>query len=146
MFPALLPHYLCAVWNDWFGCVEARLPVKGSFCLFWPRLPDLLLRWWRRLGCRPSLVFSVLLLHRLACRGSLGSAPCDRELPRWLWLLFVWQCGCALWLPVPLGLCWLFCRPLLRFSASVGAVLCSLFGFPCLRVGALLACSVCGPS
>ena len=29
MFPALLPHYLCAVWNDWFGCVEARLPVKG---------------------------------------------------------------------------------------------------------------------
>ena len=30
MFPALLPHYLCAVWNDWFGWVEARLPVKGS--------------------------------------------------------------------------------------------------------------------
>ena len=29
MFPALLPHYLCAVWNDWFGCVESRLPVKG---------------------------------------------------------------------------------------------------------------------
>ena len=30
MFPALLPHYLCAVWNDWFGWVEARLPVKVS--------------------------------------------------------------------------------------------------------------------
>ena len=64
----------------------------------------LLLRWWRRLGCRPSLVVSVLLLHRLACRCSLGSAPCDTVLPRWLCLLFVWQCGGALWLPEPLGL------------------------------------------
>ena len=100
----------------------------------------LLLRWWRRLGCRPSLVVSVLLVHRLACRCSLGSAPCDMVLPRWLCLLFVWQCGGALWLPEPLGLCWLFCHPLLRFSASLGAVLCSLFGFPCLRVPALLAC------
>ena len=36
---------------------------------------------------------------------------------------------------MPLGLCW-FCHPLLQFSVSVGAVLCSLFGFPCLRVGA----------
>ena len=44
-------------------------------------------------------------------------------------LLFVWQCGGALWLPEPLGLCWLFCHPLRRYSASVGAVLCSLFGF-----------------
>ena len=39
------------------------------------------LRWWRKLGCNPSLVFSVLLLRRMACRGSLGSAPCVRELP-----------------------------------------------------------------
>ena len=30
MFPALLPHFLWAVWNDWFGCVEARLSVKGG--------------------------------------------------------------------------------------------------------------------
>ena len=30
MFPALLPHFLCGVWNDWFGWVEARLSVKGS--------------------------------------------------------------------------------------------------------------------
>ena len=63
-----------------------------------------------------------------------------------LWLLFVWQCGGALWLPEPLGLCWLFCHPLLQFSASVGAVLCSLFRFPCFRVGALLACGVCSAS
>ena len=53
-----------------------RLPF-GVSAFFWPRLPALLLRWWRRLGCRPSLVVSVLLLHRLACRCSLGSAPCD---------------------------------------------------------------------
>ena len=57
-----------------------RLPL-GVFCLFCHRLPDLLLHWWRRLGGNPSLVLSVLLLHRLACRGSLGSAPCVRELP-----------------------------------------------------------------
>ena len=47
---------------------------------------------------------------------------------------------------MPLGLCYLFCRLLLRFSTSVGAVLCSLLGFPCLRVGALLACGVYGAS
>ena len=29
IFPALLPHYVCALWNDCFGCVEARLSVKG---------------------------------------------------------------------------------------------------------------------
>ena len=40
----------------------------------------------------------------------------------------------------------LFCRLLLRFSTSVGAVLCSLLAFPCLRVGALLACGVYGAS
>ena len=40
----------------------------------------------------------------------------------------------------------MFCHPLLRFSASVGAVLFSLFSFPCLRVGALLACGVCSAS
>ena len=41
-----------------------RLPFEVS-AFFWPRLPALLLRWWRRLGCHPSLVFSVLLLRRL---------------------------------------------------------------------------------
>ena len=49
------------------------------------------------------------------------------------------QCSSAFWLYLPLGLCWLFCRLLLRFSTSVGAVLCSLLVFPCLRVGVLLA-------
>ena len=36
----------------------------------------------------------------------------------------------------------LFCRLLLRFSTSVGAVLCSLLAVPCFQVGALLAYSV----
>ena len=58
----------------------------------------------------------------------------------------MWQYGDALWLPLPLGICGYFFCPLLRFSASVGAVLSSLFGFPCLRVGTLLACGVCGAS
>ena len=40
----------------------------------------------------------------------------------------------------------MFCHPLLWFSASVGTLLCSLFRFPCLRVGALLACCVCNAS
>ena len=57
-----------------------RLPL-WVFCLFCHRVPDLLLRWWRRLGGYPSLVLAVLLLHWLAYRGSLGSAPCVRELP-----------------------------------------------------------------
>ena len=34
----------------------------------------------------------------------------------------------------------------MRFSTSVGAVLCSLLAFPCLRVGALLAYGVYGAS
>ena len=62
------------------GLVQLPLPQVAlrGFCLFYHRIPGLLLRWWRRLGCNPSLVFSVLLLHRMACR---GSAPCVRELP-----------------------------------------------------------------
>ena len=47
---------------------------------------------------------------------------------------------------MPLGLCYLLCHLLLRFSPSVGAVLCSLLGFPCRRVGVLLACGVYGAS
>ena len=34
----------------------------------------------------------------------------------------------------------------MRFSTSVGAVLCSLLAFPCLRVGALVAYGVSGAS
>ena len=116
------------------GACGLRRVALGCFCLIWHRLP-----WLRRLGSNPSLMLSLLLLHRLACRGSLGSAPCVRELPYGLWLLFGWQCSGAFWLYLPLGLCLSFCRLLLRFSTSVGAVLCSLLAFPCLRVGALLA-------
>ena len=121
------------------GDPSGFLPFSGRVCL--PYCCAGGVGW----GCRPSLVFSVLL-RRLSCRCSLGSAPSVRVLPLRLWLLFVWQCGGALWLPEPLGLCWLFCHPLLRFSAPVGAVLCSLFGFPSLRVGVLLACGVCSAS
>ena len=72
--------------SDACGFARLTLPqvTLRDFCLFWPRLPDQLLRCWRRLGCHPYLVFSVLLLHRLACQGLLDSAPCDRELPWWL--------------------------------------------------------------
>ena len=63
----------------------------GIFCLFCHRMPVLLLLWWRRMGISPSLLFSVLLL-RLACRGSLGSAPCVRVLQLGLCLLFGRQC------------------------------------------------------
>ena len=66
----------------------------GSFYPFWPHLPALLLRWWRELGCLPSLVFSWLHLLRPSCRCSLGSAPCVRVLPLWLCLLVfrLWWC------------------------------------------------------
>ena len=47
---------------------------------------------------------------------------------------------------MPLGLYYLLCHFLLQFSPSVGAVLCSLLGFPCLRMGALLACDIYGAS
>ena len=107
--------------------VCAASPAAGSpweFYPFWPPLPALLLCWWCELGCHPSLVFSGLLLLRPSCRGSLGSAPCVRVLPPWLCLLVFRQCGGALWLPVPLGLCW-FCHLLQRFSASVEG--CAMF-------------------
>ena len=51
--------------------VQLTLPQVplGIFCLFCHRVPVLLLPWWCRLGGNPSLLFSVLLLLRLACRG-----------------------------------------------------------------------------
>ena len=81
-----------------------RLPL-GVFCLFCHRVPDLLLRWWRRLGSHPSLILSVLLLRRLACRGLLGSAPCVRELPLGLCLPFGRQCNNPACFPLPSGGC-----------------------------------------
>ena len=77
-----------------------RLPL-GVFRLFCHRVPDLLLRWWHRLGGNPSLIFSVLLLRRLACRGLLGFAPCVRELPLGLCLLFGRQCNNPACFPLP---------------------------------------------
>ena len=64
-----------------FGQLPLPQVALRGFCLLCHRMPGLLLRWWLRLGCNPSLVFSVLLLCQLACWGSLGSAPCVRELP-----------------------------------------------------------------
>ena len=115
-------------------------------CGFYHRLPGLLLSRWLRLGCNPPLVFSVLLLRRLACWGSLDfftlcqGAPMRAVTALWV---TVWGCLMA---PIPIEFCFLLCHLLLRFSPSVGAVLCSLLGFPCLRVGALLACGVFGAS
>ena len=117
-------------------------------------MPGLLLRWWCRLGCNPSLVFSVLLLRRLACRRSLGSATCVRELPWGLWLLFGWQCGDAFWLPMPLGYA-SGLRCLLRQFAAESAVSAALRGwssFSGLCLSFTCSCSgvvwsqVCGPS
>ena len=59
-----------------------------------------------------------------------------------LWVT-VWGCLMA---PHSSRACFLLCHLLLRFSASVGVVLCSLLGFPCFRVGVLLACGVYGAS
>ena len=74
------------------GLQFAQLPLQqvplGIFCLFCHRVPVLLLPWWRRLPSNTSLLFSVLLLLRLACWGSLGSAPCVRVLQLGLCLLF----------------------------------------------------------
>ena len=51
------------------ACGFGQLPLPQvalwGLCLFCHRIPGLLLRWWLRLGCSSSLVFSVLLLRRL---------------------------------------------------------------------------------
>ena len=83
-------------------------------------------------GCRPSLVDSVLLLHRLACRCLLSSAPCDTVFVSALCMAVWWclmaprafrallvvlssllavlsLCGCCtlstVWFPLPSGAC-----------------------------------------
>ena len=50
-------------------------------------------------GQQPFSYISVILLRRLACRGLLGSAPCVRELPLGLCLLFGRQCMTLLAFP-----------------------------------------------
>ena len=92
-----LPCAMLFLWGLWFP----QVTLGGVFCLFCHRVPDRLLLWWRRLGGNPSLIFSVLLLRRLACRGLLGSAPCVRELPLGLCLLFGRQCHSPAGFPLP---------------------------------------------
>ena len=121
----VLPCAVLLFWLLRFALLPRPPVTLGSFYPFWPRLPALLLRRWRELGCHSSLVFSGLHLLRPSCRCSLGSAPCVRLLHLWLCLLVFRLCGGALWLPVPLGLCWLFCHLLQWFSASVGG--CAMF-------------------
>ena len=84
-----------------FAQLTLQLVPLGIFCLFCHRVPVLLLPWWRRLVGIPSLLFSVLLLLRLACRGSLGSAPCVRVLQLGLCLLFGRQCNHPACFPLP---------------------------------------------
>ena len=105
VFGASLCSLPCAVLFLW-GLQFAQLTLQQLplriFCLFCHRVPVLLLPWWRRLGSSPSLLFfSVLLLLRLACRGSLGSAPCVRVLLLRLCLLFQRQCHHPACFPLP---------------------------------------------
>ena len=111
---ALLLGWRCLWCAAWFSTLCRALPPGPTVCAAYPaagcpwgfsdfchRVPDLLLHWWRRLGGNPSLILSVLLLRRLACRGSLGSAPCVRELPLGLCLLFGRQCNNPACFPLP---------------------------------------------
>ena len=76
----------CVAWFSTLCCalppgpaVCAACPAAGSLGEFLPFLSPGACPC-RRLGSNPSLLFSVLLLLQLACRGSLGSAPCVRVL------------------------------------------------------------------
>ena len=72
VFGALLGFIPCAVlFLRGLRFTQFTLPqvTLGGFLTFCHRVPDLLLPWWRRLGDNPSLMLSVLLLRRLACRG-----------------------------------------------------------------------------
>ena len=104
VFGALLGSLSCAVlFLRGLQFAQLTLPQVplGIFCLFCHRVPVLLLPWWRRLGGNPSLLFSLLLLLRLAGRGSLGSAPCVRVLQLGLCLLFGRQCNHPACFPLP---------------------------------------------
>ena len=84
-----------------FAMLTLQQVPLGLFCLFCHRVPILLLSRWRRLAGDPSLLFSVLLLLRLACWGSLGSALCVRVLQLRLCLLFGRQCHHPACFPLP---------------------------------------------
>ena len=132
------------------GLQFAQIPLQqvplGIFCLFCHRVPVLLVPWWRRLPGNTSLLFSALLLLRLACWGSLGSAPCVRVLQLGLCPLFGrqyhhpagWLAGVR-WVLHPVSGCssWGCVR-------SLGDSIITLLAFPYLRVGELLGCGVYG--
>ena len=104
VFGALLGSLPCAVLllrGLQFAQLTLPQVTLGIFCLFCHWVPILLLPWWRRLGGNPSLLFSLLLLLRLACRGSLGSAPCVRVLQLGLCLLFGQRCNHPACFPLP---------------------------------------------
>ena len=63
----VLPCAVLLFWLRRFALLPLRPVTLGSFYPFWPRLPALLLCWWRELGYHPSLVFSGLHLLRLSC-------------------------------------------------------------------------------
>ena len=101
---ALLLAWWCLWCAAWVSTLCRALPPGSAACAGCPwgfsdfyvsQVPDLLLPWWRRLGDNPSLIFSVLLLRRL------GSAPCVRELPLRLCLLFGRQCNNPACFPLP---------------------------------------------
>ena len=102
-------------------------------------MPGLPLYWWLRLGCILPLCSQCF---SCACWGSLGfftlylGAPMRAVTALWV---TVWGCLVA---PHSSRACFLLYHLLLRFSPFVGAVLCSLLGIPCLRVGALLTYGV----
>ena len=74
-----------------------------------------------------SLVFSVLLLRRLACRCSVFCTLCRGSATE----IFTSLCMAVWW-----------CPPARR---AFRALFVGLSGLPCFRVGVLLACSVWGP-
>ena len=110
----LLLGWRCLWCVAWFSTLCRALPLGPAVCSAYPAagslgdfLPFLtpgacpLLPWWHSLGISPSLLFSVLLLLRLACRGSLGSAPCVRVLQLGLCLLFGRHCHYPACFPLP---------------------------------------------
>ena len=88
-------------------------------------------------------MFSVLLLHRLACRGFAGFCTLCQGAP----IGIVTALGVAVW--------WCLLAPRASGASLVisscgsrplWGLCCSLLAFLYLRVGALLACGVCGAS
>ena len=124
----------CLLCGAWFCLVQCSSSGSGSLCCFPCR--------------RLPLGVSTFLTTSACCAGGVSWAATHPwyspvftysghlAVVRWvlhpvsgcsLWLrLLVFRLwGGALWLPVPLGLCWVFCHLLQRFSAYVGC--CAMF-------------------